>query len=203
MADRCPSPRWDDGERFWLREGTARLLGPTAWRTRTAWSSSWRTAGWPWCTGSGRTCTWPCSTTWTTSGKPTAATGRPTWLSWTSTSCSAPALAPFAWAPGLPRCRPRPGCCSSTTNGAGDGSYASFAALLDPAHGEVVSRLPEPILEPELDWERQGDVDNVIFVQGAHRTGDDLYIIYGAADRYVAAARLLSLSSWRPLCAAT
>jgi predicted GH43/DUF377 family glycosyl hydrolase len=70
----------------------------------------------------------------------------------------------------------------------GDGSYASFAALLDPATGRVISRLPEPILEPELDWERQGDVDNVIFVQGAHRNGDDLYIVYGAADRYVGAA---------------
>jgi predicted GH43/DUF377 family glycosyl hydrolase len=70
-----------------------------------------------------------------------------------------------------------------------DGSYASFAALLDPATGQLVSRLPEPILEPELDWERQGDVDNVIFVQGAHCDGDDLYIIYGAADRYVGAAK--------------
>lgn len=69
-----------------------------------------------------------------------------------------------------------------------DGSYASFAALLDPASGEVLSRLPEPILEPELDWERNGDVDNVIFVQGAHRIGDELYLIYGAADRYVGAA---------------
>jgi predicted GH43/DUF377 family glycosyl hydrolase len=69
-----------------------------------------------------------------------------------------------------------------------DGSYASFAALLDPSTGEVISRLPEPILEPELDWERQGDVDNVIFVQGVHCTGDDLYLIYGAADRYVGAA---------------
>jgi predicted GH43/DUF377 family glycosyl hydrolase len=60
--------------------------------------------------------------------------------------------------------------------------------LLDHSTGRVISRLPEPILEPELDWERNGDVDNVIFVQGAHRVGDDLYIIYGAADRYVGAA---------------
>ena len=70
----------------------------------------------------------------------------------------------------------------------GNGSYASFVALLDPATGEVLSRLPEPILEPELDWERNGDVDNVIFVQGAHRVGDGLYLVYGAADRYVGAA---------------
>ena len=62
------------------------------------------------------------------------------------------------------------------------------AALLDPATGKLTSRLAQPILEPELDWERQGDVDNVIFVQGAHCTGDDLYMIYGAADRYVGAA---------------
>jgi predicted GH43/DUF377 family glycosyl hydrolase len=28
----------------------------------------------------------------------------------------------------------------------------------------------------------------VVFVQGAHRDGDHLYLTYGAADRYVGAA---------------
>ena len=69
-----------------------------------------------------------------------------------------------------------------------DGSYTMNVALLDPATGQVVSRLPAAVLEPELEWERQGDVDKVVFVQGAHRQGDHIYLTYGAADRYVGAA---------------
>lgn len=69
-----------------------------------------------------------------------------------------------------------------------DGSYTMNAALLDSASGELISRLPDPILEPELLWEREGDVDHVIFVQGAHRVGDEVYLTYGAADRCVGAA---------------
>jgi predicted GH43/DUF377 family glycosyl hydrolase len=70
-----------------------------------------------------------------------------------------------------------------------DGSYTATAALLDGATGRVIARLPEPILAPELEWERFGDVDNVVFVQGAHRLPDgNIYLTYGAADRYVGAA---------------
>jgi predicted GH43/DUF377 family glycosyl hydrolase len=61
-------------------------------------------------------------------------------------------------------------------------------ALLDEKTGKVRSRLSEPVLEPELSWERQGDVNEVVFVQGAHLDGDDLYLTYGAADRCVGAA---------------
>lgn len=69
-----------------------------------------------------------------------------------------------------------------------NGSYTMNVALLDELTGRVVSRLPEPVLEPELDWERGGDVDQVIFVQGAHLVGEEVYLTYGAADRYVGAA---------------
>jgi predicted GH43/DUF377 family glycosyl hydrolase len=69
-----------------------------------------------------------------------------------------------------------------------DGSYTMNLALLDSGTGKVLSRLPAALLEPELDWEQQGDVDNVIFVQGAHLDGDRLYLTYGAADRCVGAA---------------
>jgi predicted GH43/DUF377 family glycosyl hydrolase len=44
------------------------------------------------------------------------------------------------------------------------------------------------VLQPELAWERTGDVDEVIFVQGAHLAGDEIYLTYGAADRCVGAA---------------
>jgi len=70
-----------------------------------------------------------------------------------------------------------------------DGSYTVNAALLDAGTGRTIARLIEPVLEPELAWERQGDVDNVVFVQGAHRRDDGtIYLTYGAADRAVGAA---------------
>lgn len=70
-----------------------------------------------------------------------------------------------------------------------DGHYTANVALLDPASGMVRAILPEPILEPELEWERVGDVNNVVFVQGVHRRDDgQIYLTYGAADRCVGAA---------------
>jgi len=46
----------------------------------------------------------------------------------------------------------------------------------------------QPLLVPELEWERRGDVDNVVFVQGAHSDGDVVYLTYGAADRCIGVA---------------
>jgi predicted GH43/DUF377 family glycosyl hydrolase len=80
-----------------------------------------------------------------------------------------------------------------------DGAYVIKAALMDPATGRVIAALDRPVLEPELSWERRGDVDNVLFVQGAHRRGDGtIYLTYGAADQAVGAA----LVSERALLAA-
>jgi predicted GH43/DUF377 family glycosyl hydrolase len=75
-----------------------------------------------------------------------------------------------------------------------DGSYTMNVALLDEDSGRLASRLPEPVLEPELEWERVGDVNEVVFVQGAHLEGDSVYLTYGAADRCVGAA-VASVSS--------
>jgi predicted GH43/DUF377 family glycosyl hydrolase len=69
-----------------------------------------------------------------------------------------------------------------------DGSYTMNLALLDDATGRVLARLPEPVLEPELEWECSGDVNHVVFVQGAHLDGGEVYLTYGAADRCVGAA---------------
>jgi beta-1,2-mannobiose phosphorylase / 1,2-beta-oligomannan phosphorylase len=71
-----------------------------------------------------------------------------------------------------------------------DGAYTMNVALLDPASGRPVRVLREAVLEPELEWERTGDVDHVVFVQGAHleADGDTVYLVYGAADRCVGAA---------------
>jgi beta-1,2-mannobiose phosphorylase / 1,2-beta-oligomannan phosphorylase len=67
--------------------------------------------------------------------------------------------------------------------------YNAKAALLDHETGRVKSMLAEPIMTPEREWERIGDVHNVVFVQGAiPRPDDSIYVTYGAADRAVGAA---------------
>jgi beta-1,2-mannobiose phosphorylase / 1,2-beta-oligomannan phosphorylase len=44
-------------------------------------------------------------------------------------------------------------------------------------------------MRPELPWERRGDVDEVVFVQGAVPLSDGtIYLTYGAADRCIGAA---------------
>jgi predicted GH43/DUF377 family glycosyl hydrolase len=69
-----------------------------------------------------------------------------------------------------------------------DGAYTANLALLDNDTGRLLSRLDQPLLQPELHWEREGDVDNVVFVQGAHREDDLVYLTYGAADRCIGVA---------------
>ena len=69
--------------------------------------------------------------------------------------------------------------------------YCAGAALLsleDPRR--VVARLPYPILEPETEYERSGDVPNVVFPEGAFLHEGTLYVVYGAADRYVGMASI-------------
>ena len=69
------------------------------------------------------------------------------------------------------------------------GQYTAKVALLDQDTGHVVAQLAEPIMRPELPWERVGDVNDVVFVQGAvARPDGTIYLAYGAADRCVGAA---------------
>jgi len=68
---------------------------------------------------------------------------------------------------------------------------ACAAALLDlnnPAR--VIARLPYALFSPEYEWEKQGEVNNVVFPTGAAQFGDTLYIYYGAADERIACASL-------------
>lgn len=69
-----------------------------------------------------------------------------------------------------------------------DGAYTMNLALLDPVTAKVRYRLSEATMVPEMEWECHGDVDNVIFVQGACLRGDEVYLVYGAADRCIGAA---------------
>ncbi|MFO7173801.1 MAG: glycosidase [Bacillota bacterium] len=70
-----------------------------------------------------------------------------------------------------------------------DNSYRLGAALLDLEDPtKVLARQAEPILEPELEWERRGWVPNVVFSNGHAIKGDDLYVYYGAADTVIGVA---------------
>jgi predicted GH43/DUF377 family glycosyl hydrolase len=67
--------------------------------------------------------------------------------------------------------------------------YSAAAALLDIDNPiKVIGRLPYPLLFPELDYEKNGIVDNVVFPTGTALFDDRLYIYYGAADKCIACA---------------
>ena len=69
--------------------------------------------------------------------------------------------------------------------------YCACAALLDLENPlKVIARLPQALFQPELDWELQGEVNNVCFPTGAVQIEDTLYIYYGAADEQIAVASL-------------
>ncbi len=66
---------------------------------------------------------------------------------------------------------------------------ACAAALLDlDDPGKVIARLPYALFSPELEWERRGEVNNVVFPTGTALFGDTLFIYYGAADERIAVA---------------
>ena len=67
--------------------------------------------------------------------------------------------------------------------------YSACAALLDLEKPEKeLARLPYPLFKPELNWELEGEVNNVVFPTGAVIFDDKLYIYYGAADTCIAVA---------------
>ncbi|MCK4476503.1 MAG: hypothetical protein KAU16_07225 [Methanophagales archaeon] len=63
------------------------------------------------------------------------------------------------------------------------------------AERDIIARTSEPILEPEEDYEREGDVPNVVFPEGAVVMDDKLVVFYGAADKVCCAASI-SLSKF-------
>jgi len=68
--------------------------------------------------------------------------------------------------------------------------YRLGVALLDlDDPTRVIARQPEPILEPEKDWELIGDVHNVVFTCGAVLVGRELRVYYGAADTVIGVAK--------------
>jgi predicted GH43/DUF377 family glycosyl hydrolase len=75
----------------------------------------------------------------------------------------------------------------------GHARYCMGVAILDLARpSRVLYRTPSPILEPQTEYERNGIVSDVIFPTATdlHARGV-LDIYYGAADRVIAAARVV------------
>ncbi len=69
--------------------------------------------------------------------------------------------------------------------------YSLGIALLDLKDPtRVIARQSEPILEPELDWEINGHVPNVVFSCGQVLIGKDLYVYYGGADQVIGVAAI-------------
>jgi beta-1,2-mannosidase len=53
----------------------------------------------------------------------------------------------------------------------------------------VISRTDSPIFAPEKEWEKVGQVPNVVFVEGMVRKGSDYLFYYGGADANVGVAK--------------
>jgi len=67
--------------------------------------------------------------------------------------------------------------------------YSACAALLDLENpAKVIARLPYALFSPEYEWERNGEVNNVVFPTGTALFDNTLYVYYGAADERIAVA---------------
>jgi predicted GH43/DUF377 family glycosyl hydrolase len=70
-------------------------------------------------------------------------------------------------------------------------SYRIGAALLELHNPEkVIARTKYPILEPQMAYEKEGIVPNVVFPCGAIKMGTKLYIYYGGGDRVIGGATI-------------
>jgi predicted GH43/DUF377 family glycosyl hydrolase len=71
------------------------------------------------------------------------------------------------------------------------GAYYGAAMLLAKDEpGRVLAVGREPILRPELDFEQEGFVANVVFPTGVVVEGENLLIYYGASDKYTAVVEM-------------
>ncbi len=75
-------------------------------------------------------------------------------------------------------------------NGADDKLvYSTGVAVFDRNDPrKLLSRTGQPIFAPERDWEKIGQVPNVVFVEGMARQGNRFLFYYGGADKHVGVA---------------
>lgn len=72
-----------------------------------------------------------------------------------------------------------------------DNFYRVGALLLDLKNPtKVIARSDEPLLEPEMPYEKEGQVPNVVFPCGAVLLKDTIFVYYGGADQVVAVAMI-------------
>lgn len=64
---------------------------------------------------------------------------------------------------------------------------------LDPTR--VLARSDTPVFEPQRGWELQGQVPNVVFVEGLVREGPRWLFYYGGADKHVGVAEAFTLEA--------
>jgi len=68
----------------------------------------------------------------------------------------------------------------------GKNIYSAGFVLLDSDNPyKVVYRSKEPILEPALKYETEGDVEMVVFPEGAVLKENNLYVYYGGGDKCI------------------
>jgi predicted GH43/DUF377 family glycosyl hydrolase len=75
-------------------------------------------------------------------------------------------------------------------NGADDHLvYRTGWVLFDKDNpARVVARAEKPIFQPQLEWEKTGQVPNVVFVEGLARENNRWLFYYGGADKFVGVA---------------
>jgi len=79
-------------------------------------------------------------------------------------------------------------------NGADDKLvYRTAVAVFDRRDPrKLLSRSDAPLFSPEKEWEKVGQVPNVVFVEGMVRRSDRFLFYYGGADKYVGVAEALA-----------
>lgn len=79
----------------------------------------------------------------------------------------------------------------------GDGIYRVGVLLLDLKHPEkILARSRYPLFEPEMPYEKEGLVPNVVFPCGTVLRGKTIFIYYGGGDKVTGVATL----SFKKLC---
>jgi predicted GH43/DUF377 family glycosyl hydrolase len=67
--------------------------------------------------------------------------------------------------------------------------YKAHCILLDLNNPlNIIASLPYCLFEPEYEWEKKGNVNNVVFSTGCLMKDDTIYVYYGAADSCIACA---------------
>jgi predicted GH43/DUF377 family glycosyl hydrolase len=75
-------------------------------------------------------------------------------------------------------------------NGADDQLvYRTGVAIFDRKDPrKLLYRSGQPVFAPEKEWEKVGQVPNVVFIEGLVQQGDRILLYYGGADKYIGVA---------------